>query len=163
MCEYCGGCGCSYCGYSNGTGNYVASTVAQFQAQFIRDFPYGTDPATSVLPQDITNAFNMVDITINARLWPNQTAYTVAYNLLGAHFLVLNLRASSQGLNGQYNWAQSAKSVGSVSETFSIPQRILDNPEFMALTKTNYGAQYLNLLWPMLVGQMFSVCGGTQA
>lgn len=141
---------------------WVASTVAQFQAQFFRDFPYGTDPNVSVLDQDITLAFANVDITINQDLWPTQSAYTIGYNLLAAHFMVLNLRASSQGLNGQYNWAQNSKSVAGVSEGFTIPQRIIDNPDFMAYTKTNYGAAYLNLLWPLLTGQCFAVAGSTR-
>lgn len=141
---------------------YVAPTVAQFKNQFIRDFPYGTDPNTSVLDVDITNAFNLVDIQINQALWDGQTAYQIAYGYLAAHFLVLNLRASSQGLSGQYNFAQVSKGVGAVNEAFSIPQRILDNPDFMAYTKTNYGAMYINLLWPQLAGQTFTVCGSTR-
>jgi len=140
---------------------FVAPTIAQFKQQFIRDFPYGTDPNVSVLDGDIINAFNLVDISINEGLWSDQTSYQIAYGYLAAHFLVLNLRASSQGLNGQWSWAQNSKSVGAVSEAFSIPQRILDNPDFMAYTKTNYGAMYLNLVWPLLSGQMFSVCGRT--
>ena len=141
---------------------YVAPTIQQFQAQFFRDFPYGTDPAVSVLDQDICNAFNQVDISINPNLWPNQTAYQLGYLLLAAHFLVLNLRAASQGLNGQFSWIQASKAVGSVSESFSIPERLVNNPDFMAYSKTNYGAQYLNLLWPYLCGQMFSVMGRTK-
>lgn len=141
---------------------YTAPTVANFQAQFSRDFPYGTDPTVSVTDTDIVNAFNMVDITINQALWDGQMAYSIGYLYLAAHYLVLNLRESSQGLNGQWNWAQNSKSVGSVSEGFTIPQRIIDNPDFMAYTKTNYGAQYLNLLWPKLSGQMFFVPGTTQ-
>lgn len=141
---------------------FTAPTIAQFQAQFIRDFPYGTDPNISVLDGDIINAFNLVDISINPALWSDQTSYQIAYGYLAAHFLVLNLRASSQGLNGQYNWDQNSKSVGSVTESFTIPQRIIDNPDFMAYTKTNYGAMYLNLVWPLLVGPMFSVYGRTK-
>lgn len=141
---------------------YTAPTIAQFQSQFIRDFPYGTDPNVSVLDQDIVNAFNLVDMSINPGLWPNQTGYQIAYGYLAAHYMVLNLRESSQGLNGQYNWAQNSKSVGQVSEAFTIPQRVIDNPELMMLTKTNYGAMYLQLLLPLLVGQMFSVCGRTK-
>ena len=163
MCQWCGGSGCQYCGYpSLGTSNYTSPTVAQFQAQFIRDFPYGTDINTCVTPQDILNAINQADLNINANLWPNQTAYTMGFNLLAAHFLVLTLRASSQGLNGQANFAQNSKSVGPVSESFTIPQRIIDNPLFMSYSKTNYGMQYLNMLWPYLSGQMFSVCGATK-
>ena len=90
---------------------YTAPTVAQFQTQFVRDFPYGTDPQTSVLDTDIVNAFNLVDMSINQELWSNQIAFQIAYGYYAAHFLVLNLRASSQGLNGQYNWAQNSKSV----------------------------------------------------
>lgn len=140
---------------------YTAPTIQAFQIQFVRDFPYGTDPNVSVLDVDILNAFNLVDITINQALWENQTQFQLAYGYLAAHFLVLNLRASSQGLNGQWNWAQNSKSGGAVSEAFAIPQRILDNPDFMAYTKTNYGAMYLNLLWPQLSGQIFTVCGTT--
>jgi hypothetical protein len=141
---------------------YLASTVAQFQAQFTRDFPYGTDPNTSILDSDITNAFNLVDITINQCLWDSQNAFTTAYNYLAAHFLVMNLRASSQGLSGQYSWAQTSKSVGSVSESFQIPERLMNNPDFLQYTKTYYGAMYINLLWPQLAGNMFSVLGHTK-
>jgi hypothetical protein len=75
--------------------------------------------------------------------------------------LVLNIRSSSQGINGQFNFLQQTKSVGAVSEGFAIPQRILDNPYFSMLTKTNYGAEYLQLLLPQLAGQMFVVAGTT--
>ncbi len=142
--------------------SFLTPTIAQFKAQFIRDFPYGTDINTSILDQDIMNAFNLVDITFNPALWGTQIAYSTAYNLLAAHYLVLNIRNSGQGLNGQYNFAQNSKGVGAINESFSVPQRILDNPDFMAYTKTNYGAQYLNLLWPRLAGQTFTVCGSTR-
>jgi hypothetical protein len=76
--------------------------------------------------------------------------------------MVLNLRASSQGINGQYNWAQAGKAVGSVNENFQVPERVQNNPELMMLTKTNYGAQYLQLIFPKLCGQMFSIYGRTK-
>jgi hypothetical protein len=77
--------------------------------------------------------------------------------------MVIALRASSQGINGQWGWAQNNKSVGAISEGFEIPERIKNNPDFMQYYKTNYGAQYLNLLWPQLSGQVFSVSGYTKA
>jgi hypothetical protein len=141
---------------------YNAPTVSDFKNLFVRDFPYGTDPTIAVIDQDLTNAFNLVDLSINPALWGTQGAYTLGYLYLAAHYLVLNIRASSQGLNGQYNWAQNSKSVGSVSESFTIPQRLIDNPEFMAYYKTNYGAQYMNLVLPLLAGQAFTVCGSTR-
>lgn len=132
---------------------------SDFQVQFVRDFPYGTDANVSVLTSDIAYAMQMTNMTINQGLFPDQASYSLAYNLLSAHFLVLNLRASSQGLNGQYNWMQNSKGVGAVNEAFTIPQRIIDNPDFAQYFKTNYGAQYMQLVWPLLSGPYMAVCG----
>ena len=140
---------------------FTNPAVSDFQNQFVRDFPFGTDPNVSVTATDIANAFTFTNVLINQALWPDQGSYNLGYLLLSAHFLVLNLRASSQGLNGQYNWMQNNKAVGSVSEGFEIPERIKNNPDFMQYYKTNYGAQYMNLLWPQLAGQMFQICGQT--
>lgn len=135
--------------------------VTDFKNQFVRDFPYGTDPNVAVLDGDIASAFIQTNMTINQNLFGDQGTYTFMYLLLTAHFLVLNLRASSQGLNGQYTWLQNSKSVGSVSEGFEIPERIKNNPGMMSYYKTNYGAQFMNLLLPQIAGQVFLVCGST--
>jgi Protein of unknown function (DUF4054) len=143
--------------------SYTNPSIADFKNQFVRDFPYGTDVNVSVLDQDITSAFTYTNVNINQALFPDQITYTLAYNLLSAHYLVINLRSSSQGINGQYNFLQTSKGVGAVSESFSIPQRIMDNPYWGMLTKTNYGARYLEILLPQLAGQMYSVVGTTRA
>src|SRR6185503_11182170 len=120
--------------------SFTAPTVIQFQQQFARDFPYGSNTQTSVTTNDINSAFAMVNANINPALFPTQAIYNLGYLLMAAHFLVLNLRASSQGLNGQYNFLQENKAVAGVSESFSIPQWILDNPLWSMYSKTNYGA-----------------------
>lgn len=137
--------------------------VSDFKSFFVRDFPYGTDPNTTIIDQDISNAMLYTNVNFNPGLWADQTSYSLGYNLLTAHYLVLNIRASSQGISGQYNFLQQSKGSGSVNEAFAIPQRILDNPTFSMLTKTNYGAQYLQLLLPQLAGQVYSVFGRTHA
>lgn len=142
---------------------YTNPTVAQFQAQFVRDFPYGTDPKTSILDSDISYAFQMVNMNINQGLFTDQGTYTMAYNLLAAHYMCMNIQASSQGFQGQYNFLQNNKNVGNVSESFSIPERILENPTFSMLAKTTYGAQYLQLLLPQLIGQVMSFCAPAKA
>lgn len=142
---------------------YTNPTTLQFQQQFARDFTYGSNPKTSVTLNDINYAFSMANVNINSDLFASQADYTMGYNLLAAHYLVTNIRASGQGLNGQFNFLQSGKGVGSVSESFSIPQRILDNPYWSMLTKTQYGAQYLSLILPQMVGQVFTVLGTTRA
>jgi hypothetical protein len=140
---------------------YTNPTVEDFPNRFVRDFPYGTDPNTSVLIQDIQNAYNQTIININPRFFDNQAAYTQGFLFLAAHYLVIDIRMSTQGLSGQYNFLENSKSVGSLSQSTSIPQRILDNPYLAMLTKTNYGAKYLELILPQFCGQMFSARGYT--
>lgn len=136
--------------------------VSDFKAYFTRDFPYGATSET-VMDSDIAKAIVDAQININPVLWPNQALYTNAYLNLSAHYLVLNLRSSSQGIKGQYSWTSQSKSVGSVTEAFSIPQKVLDVPEYAMLAKTNYGAKYLFMVLPLLKGAMFTSCGRTQA
>lgn len=141
--------------------SFTNPTVAEFKTQFTRDFPFGTNAKTSILDSDISSAFIFANPNINPALFPDQVTYSLGYNLLAAHFLVLNLRSSSQGISGQYNFLQSGKGVGPMSESFAIPQRILDNPYLAMYCKTNYGTMYVQMVLPYLSGQMITVCGGT--
>ncbi len=142
---------------------YTDPTVADFKNYFDRDFPYSDDIALGVTDNDITKAQDQTRLIINPDLFCKQEEYTYGFELLSAHLLVLNIRQSSQGLSGQFEWVQSSKSVGSVSEGLSIPPRILENPDFAILAKTNYGAQYLFFILPRIAGQMFTVLGRTHA
>ena len=139
---------------------FTDPTVADFKAYFTRDFPYGVTP-NEVMDADITKAFGQVDALFNPGLFGTQANYSLGRLLMSAHFLVIDLRMSSQGIAGKYSWLSSSKSVGSVSESYQVPQRILDNPELAMLTQTNYGAKFLQLILPLLSGQIYSVCGGT--
>lgn len=136
-------------------------SVADFKTFFARDFPYGTDLNLSVLDSDIAKAFQFTNVNVNQALFVDQSSYTIGYQLLSAHYLVMNLRASSQGMNGQFAFLEAGKGAGSVNQSFSIPQRILDNPYWSMLAKTNYGAQYLQLVLPQLCGQVLVAYGRT--
>jgi hypothetical protein len=140
---------------------WVDPTISDFQGFFNRDFAYGNADLTTVQDADITKALIQQQGTINPRLFNSQALYTQGALLLAAHFLVMNLRASSQGIAGKFDWATNSKSVANVSANFSIPQRILDNPEFSIYASTTYGVQYLGMVIPLLTGQMFPVQGGT--
>lgn len=128
--------------------------------RFYRDFAYGST-SDVVTDQDLMIAFAQADANINQELFGNQVIFTEGFLLLAAHYLVTNLRASSQGISGQYSWLQQSRGVGSVSESIAIPQRILDNPLFAMFSKTNYGALYLSMILPVLTGQVFVVGGDT--
>lgn len=142
---------------------FINPTVNDFKAFFVRDFPFGTDPNVAILDADVSRAQSFVNnTTFNPALFCDQNAYNIGFNLLTAHYLVTNLRASSQGLNGQFSFLEQSKSVGAIAQQFGIPQRILDNPDWSMLCKTNYGAMYLQQLIPQLSGQIFPVIGRTK-
>lgn len=142
---------------------YVNPDIPEFKAYFVRDFPYNADPNLGVTDADINKAYGQTNININETLFADQNTYSIGYLLLAAHYLVTDLRMSSQGLNGQYSWVETSKSVGSVSQGFSIPQKILDNPYFAMLSRTNYGAKYLEIIIPQLAGAVFPTAGRTLA
>lgn len=141
---------------------FVNPTVADFQNYFTRDFPYGVTDDT-VMDSDIVRALNDASVNFNPCLFGYQNVYTTAYLLLAAHFLVMNLRASSQGISGKYTWLLNSKSAGSVSAGMTIPDRILENPELAMLSQTNYGAQYLFMILPQLAGPFGIAYGRTLA
>lgn len=142
---------------------YTVPSISDFTTYFVRDFPYDPTGAdlSKVVDADITKAIADASFNVNESLFSSQAAYSSAYLNLAAHYLVMNLRASSQGVADAYSWLTASKTVGPVSETFQFPQRILDNPILAMFTKTSYGAKYLSLVLPLLAGQAFSVCGGT--
>lgn len=139
---------------------YTNPTVAEFKAYFDRDFPFGTTLDT-VRDQDIAKALTQQENTINQCLFSGQNSFTQGALLLSAHYLVMNLRASSQGVAGRPQWLESSKAVGSVSASFQIPDRILENAELSILASTTYGLQYLQMILPYLSGPMVTVAGGT--
>ena len=137
---------------------YVIPTVTDFKTFFARDFPYGVTDA-DVMDSDIVRAEATAGFDFPDALFSTQANFTLGYLLLSAHWLVMNLQSSSQGIAGQYSWLQNSKSVGNVSEGLSIPQRVLDNPLWSMYSKTNYGAQFLQLVMPQLAGNMFVTAG----
>lgn len=142
---------------------FTNPTIAEFKAFFVRDFPYGSDPDQNVIDGDLDRASLQASFNINPSIFETQTEYTLAFNLLMAHYLVMNLRTSSQGLSGKFEWLTASKSVGSVSISEAIPQKILDNPLFSVYASTGYGVQYLLMVYPRALGAVYTISGGTLA
>ena len=139
---------------------YTIPAVADFKSQFVRDFAYGTTP-TVVMDADITNALAMAGVNFNPALMESQTVFTLLYCLLAAHYLVINIRASSAGLNGQFAGLTQSKSVGNVSEAYVIPEQVQGSAFLMGLYDTRYGAEYVTMLVPRLAGHVMTICGNT--
>lgn len=106
---------------------------------------------------DIARAFNAAEaFNMTRNLSGSQAAFTYAYNLLSAHYLCETLQASMTGLAGKAEWLTSSKTVGNVSEAYQIPPRVLNSPFLSKLSRTTYGAQFLELFSPQLIGNMAS-------
>jgi hypothetical protein len=129
--------------------------VADFKNYFVRDFTYSTDINQGITDTDIAVAFTKVNPFINPDFFPDQSTYNNNYLALAAHYMVLSIRRSGQGLNSQASFLLTGKSAGPVSSSFTIPQRLLDNPELANLMKTGYGEEYLMYVLPQLSGMVF--------
>lgn len=144
---------------------YDKPSVDDFKSYFVRDFPYAADDEglEFVQDSDINKALNKTGFMLSEALASSQELYTFLYLTLSAHNMVMDLRNSSQGVASQDSWLHSGKAAGNVNESFSIPERILANPELALLSRTGYGMDYLQMILPSLVGQVFWVPGRTLA
>lgn len=141
---------------------FTNPSIAEFKLYFERDFPYSALPADGVTDNDIAKAMQVANPNINQCFFADQSIYNVGYLLLTAHNLVLSIQRSGQGLFGTGNAGiEQSKSVGSVSQSFAIPDEYMKNPTFAAFSKTAYGAEYFNLIYPHLVGSMSFAWGRT--
>lgn len=147
------------------SGGYCAPGVGDFKAYFVRDFPYAADDQglEFVQDSDIQKALMKTGWMLNQTLASCQDMYTFLYLTLSAHNMVIDLRNAAQGVASQGDWLTVGKAAGPVSQSFQIPQRILDNPEWAALSLTGYGMDFLQVVIPQLTGQIFFVPGRTLA
>lgn len=84
---------------------------------------------------------------------------------LTAFYMVLDFKCSSTGINGNASSIgfTTSKSVGSVSESYSLPSWALNNPTYSIYTSNPYGIKYLSYLLPKvsLAGLGFLSNGAT--
>lgn len=137
-------------------------TVAEFKTWFSRDFPYSEDgDLTGVTSADISKAFAEASMNFNPSLFETDDDKKLGFLYLAAHYLVIDLQNSSQGINGKYEGLMASKTVGSVSVGYQIPTWLLEHPIFSLLSQTKYGMKYLSLIIPLLVGNVAGIKGIT--
>ena len=122
--------------------------------EIIDEFKYVRD-------KDIERAITDTKENINHGLFTKQSQFTSSFLNLAAHYLIMNLRASSQGVDGEFDWLLTNKGVGSVSAGFHIPTYLADNPVYSFYCKTPYGVRYIVSVYGMTKGQIFTVAGAT--
>lgn len=144
---------------------YTTPTVADFKSRFDRDFAFATDQTdmSKVRDVDIQRGLNSAGLNFNEALWPSQAAFAEPYLLLAAHFLCVNLLNSSQGLGSQSTWLFSNKGTGSIHGAFAIPEQVREDMFLSRMATTGYGAEYLGILAPLLVGNFANARGISHA
>lgn len=135
-------------------------TVAEFKAWFYRDFPYSNDE-TGIQDTDILKAFAEASMNFNESLFSTDDEKKLGFLYLAAHYLVIDIQNSSQGINGKYEGIMSSKSVGSVSVGYTIPDWVMASPIYSLLSQSKYGMKYLSLIIPLLIGNVGVVKGAT--
>lgn len=112
---------------------------------------------SKVTDYDIAKALRAaIQFNMSQAIWGSQAAFTYAYCLLTAHYLCENAIASGAGLGGQSEWVRNSKTVGDVTDSFNIPDRVMRSPFLSKISKTTYGSQFLELISPVLVGNFQS-------
>jgi len=114
-----------------------------------------------VLDEDIEKAFVEAQSSFNQSLFSDDQQIRVAYYYLTAHYLVNDLRTSARGIQSAGESIVSSRTVGSVSESYSIPDAWVKDPILNFYTKSGYGVKYLSLIMPRLVGNIGAVAGWT--
>lgn len=136
-------------------------TIADFKAHFVRDFSYGSTTET-VMDADLNKAFAEARANFNQSLFGTDEQLKIAFFYLAAHYLVTDLQNASAGLSGSGLNVVASRSVGSVSESYAIPEQYLKDPILSFISKTGYGQKYLSLVLPLLIGNVQSVAGWTE-
>ncbi len=143
---------------------YINPTVDDFKTYFARAFPFSSDPSEGVTDTDIAQAYQLTNEFINETFFKNQGSYNIGYFNLAAHYLVTAIQVSGAGLyvTGAMGGIETSKSVGSVSQSFQIPEIYLKNPMYASFTGTPYGLRYLQMISPYMIGRMAYVRGSTR-
>lgn len=142
---------------------FTLPTVADFKAQFVRDFPYApagdATNADYVMDADIALALTQANLSFNDNLFGDVASSVFLY--LAAFYLVENLKNAAKGIAAQATFILNSNSVGSVSQSFTIPDRFTKDPILAQYTRNAYGMQYLTLALPYLVGNVQVIAGTT--
>lgn len=110
---------------------------------------------------DIMRAFKEANINFNAGLFGDDDTTKMVFLYLAAHYLVIDLNNAMNPLGMGFMGFTQSKSVGSVSESYAVPQWMLNNAILSQYATTGYGRKYLSLIQPYLVGNIIFVPGRT--
>ena len=115
-----------------------------------------------VLDSDIEKAYFQARQFFNPNLFDNENDLLSYICYLIAHYLVIDIQMSQEGVNSTGYYIPNHTTVGDVSESYSNPTNSQgDSFILYQLNQTRYGQKYLSLISPLLVGHYNSIRGTT--
>lgn len=108
---------------------------------------------------DIERAFKEAKVNFNPNFFADDETAKMVFCYLAAHYLIIDLNNASNPLAVGFMGFTQSKSVGSVSESYGIPQWMLNNKMLSSYAQTGYGRKYLSLIQPYLVGNIVFIPG----
>lgn len=106
---------------------------------------------------DILEAYAEAKVNFNESLFPDEATALKVFLFLAAHYLTVDFQ---NALGGTNIGIATSKSVGSVSEGYTIPQYIQNSPALSAYCTTGYGVKYASLMYPYIIGNVMLFRGG---
>jgi len=106
---------------------------------------------------DILNAYAEAKVNFNEGLFSDSTVALMVFLYLAAHYLTIDF---NNAIGANNLGIVSSKSVGSVSESYTIPQWINDDPALSVYSTTGYGLKYASLVRPYKIGNIMLFKGG---
>lgn len=110
---------------------------------------------------DIERAFTEAKINFKTSFWENDETAEMVFYYLAAHYLIIDITNRQNPFLMGYKGMTQSKSVGSVSESYAIPQWMLNNQILGTYAQTGYGRKYLSLIQPYLIGNIILTPGRT--
>lgn len=108
---------------------------------------------------DISRAFVEARMNFNPALFPKCDECRMAFCYLAAHYLVIDLNNALNPFSLGGFGLTNSKSVGSVSESYAIPQWVMNDKNLGLYAQTGYGRKYLSLIIPKLHGNIIFTKG----
>lgn len=108
---------------------------------------------------DIINAIAEASVNFNKGLFADCCTAKLVFLYLVAYYLTVDFQNAMSPMGG--GGLVQSKSVGSVSESYAIPQWMLNNPSYSMYAQNGYGRKYLSLIRPYLLGNIILSKGRT--
>lgn len=110
---------------------------------------------------DIERAFKEAKVNFNVSFFLDYKTAEMVFYYLAAHYLIIDLTNRQNPFLMGYKGLTQSKSVGSVSESYAIPQWMMNNQVLGTYAQTGYGRKYLSLIQPYLIGNVILTPGRT--